>query len=44
MEALLREASERTISGLWDRIGELIGAFSSQECENYLTCQGYAST
>jgi transposase len=44
LKALLRKASERTVSGLWDRIGELIGAFSSQECENYLTHQGYGST
>jgi transposase len=44
LKALLRKASQRTVGGLWDRIGELIGAFSSQECENYLTHQGYGST
>jgi hypothetical protein len=44
LKALLRKASGRTVGGLWDRIGELIGAFSSQECENYLAHQGFGST
>jgi hypothetical protein len=43
LKALLRKAAERTVSGLWNRIGELIGAFSSQECENYFAHQGYGS-
>lgn len=44
LKALLRKAAERTVSGLWDRIGELIGAFSARECENFLRHQGYGST
>ena len=44
LKALLRKAAERSVGGLWDRIGELIGAFSTQECENYLAHQGYGST
>jgi transposase len=44
LKALLRKAAERTVSGLWNRIGELIGAFSSQECENYFAHHGYGST
>jgi len=41
LKAQLRKAAERTMSGLWDRIGELLGAFTHQECRNYLTHQGY---
>jgi transposase len=44
LKALLRKASERTVGKLWDRIGELLQAFSSQECQNYLTHQGYSAT
>lgn len=44
LKALLRKASERTVGKLWDRIGKLLQAFSSQECENYLAHQGYGST
>ena len=44
LKALLRKASERTVGKLWDRIGELLQAFSSQECQNYLTHQGYTAT
>jgi hypothetical protein len=36
----LREPVDR----LWDRIGELMGAFSTRECQNFLTHQGYVST
>ena len=44
LKALLRKAKERTVGGLWDRIGEVLKEFSSQECQNYLTHQGYVST
>jgi transposase len=44
LKTLLRKAAERTVSGLWDRIRELLGKFSPQECQNYLTHQGYGST
>jgi transposase len=44
LKALLRKASERTVRKLWDRIGELLQEFTSQECQNYLTHQGYGSS
>ena len=44
LKALLRKAKERTVEGLWDRIGQLLDEFSSQECQNDLTHQGYGST
>jgi transposase len=44
LKALLRKAAERTVSGLWDRIGELIGTFGAAECRNFLAHQGYGST
>jgi transposase len=43
LKALLRKAAERTVTGLWNRIGELIDEFSSQECQNYLIHDGYGS-
>jgi transposase len=44
LKALLRKAGERTVSGLWDLIGELLSGFSSTECQNYLTHQGYCGS
>jgi len=44
LKALLRKAAERTVDGLWDRIGELIAKFSARECKNYLIHDGYGST
>ena len=40
LKALLRKAGERAVSGLWDRIGEVLSAFPSTECQNHLTHQG----
>jgi transposase len=42
LKALLRKAAERTIPALWSRIGELIDAFTPQECANYFKHAGYA--
>jgi len=42
LKALLRKAPERTKHALWDRIGEVLEAFSPQECANYLARAGYA--
>ena len=42
-KALLRHASERSIEGLWRRIGLLLKRFSPQECANYLRHCGYAT-
>ena len=44
LKALLRKAAERSIDGLWNRIGELLIAFTKQECANYLRHAGYASS
>ena len=44
LKVLLRKAAERTVDRLWDRIGELMGAFSKTDRENLLTHQGYVST
>jgi transposase len=43
LKALLRKAAERTVAALWDRIGELLNAFTPQECANYLVHAGYGA-
>ena len=42
--ALLRAAAERSVDALWDRIGELIGRFTPNECANYFAAAGYDAT
>ncbi|SIR44942.1 hypothetical protein SAMN05880590_1422 [Rhizobium sp. RU35A] len=37
MEALLRKAAERTVTGLWDRIGKPIDLIEHQEVRNFFT-------
>lgn len=44
LKALLRKAAERTVEGLWNRIGALLSEFSSDECGNYLRHCGYGAT
>jgi transposase len=44
LKALLRKAAERTVGALWDRIGQVLDAFTPQECANYFRHDGYAST
>jgi transposase len=41
LKALLRKAAERTVDGLWDRIGALLPTFSPSECANYFAAAGY---
>ena len=41
LKALLRNAAERTVDALWDRIGTLLDAFPPDECAAYLTAAGY---
>jgi len=41
LKALLRKAAERTIDGLWTKIGEIIAVFAPQECTNYFRNAGY---
>jgi Transposase and inactivated derivatives len=44
LKALLRKAAERTVDALWDRIGQILSAFSPQECTNYFANAGYGSS
>jgi transposase len=41
LKALLRAAKERTIDGLWSRIGAILGQFDPGECQNYIENSGY---
>jgi transposase len=42
LKALLRKAAERSTEALWNRIGQLLGTFTPQECTNYFKAAGYA--
>jgi transposase len=44
VKALLRKAAERTIEGLWRRIGLIAPSFTAQECANYFEHAGYVQT
>jgi transposase len=44
LKHLLRKACARTIEAICAAIGELLGAFSPEECANYLRNSGYALT
>lgn len=44
LKALLRKAAARTRDSLWDAIGQALDAFPPDECANYLTHAGYASS
>ena len=44
LKSLLRKAAERTVGALWDRIGQVLEAFTPEECANYFRHDGYAST
>ena len=44
LKALLRKAAARTKDSLWDAIGQVLDAFPPDECANYLTHAGYASS
>lgn len=41
LKALLRKAAQRSIEGLWSTIGDLLDAFSPQECANFFANAGY---
>jgi transposase len=41
LKALLRKAAERTVDGLWSRIGALLPTFTPQECANFFAAAGY---
>jgi transposase len=40
-KALLRKAAARTVPDLWQAIENAIGAFTSDECQNYFAAAGY---
>jgi len=44
LKALLRRAATRRVETLWDKIGTLLDAFSSEECSNYFISSGYVSS
>jgi transposase len=41
LKTLLRQASERTRDGLWQRIGSLLDHFTPEECANYFQAADY---
>lgn len=43
LKTLLRKADERSIEATWRSIGDLLAAFSAEECAAYLRHAGYAS-
>lgn len=42
LKALLRRAAARSRDALWDKIAEVLQAFTPQECANYFRHAGYA--
>jgi transposase len=44
LKRLLRAAAERTVEGLWQRIGQLLDEFRPAECRSYFRHCGYAAT
>jgi len=44
LKALLCMAAERTVDALWDKIGDLLHAFTPRECANFFTAAGYDAT
>ncbi len=44
LKTLLRKAAARTRDSLWDAIAQMLGAFTPDECANYLAHAGYASS
>lgn len=41
LKAMLRQAGERTVNGLWNLIGRLVDIFQPYECVNYFRSCGY---
>ena len=41
LKALLRKIAARTMSALWDALGDIVARFTPQECANYLANAGY---
>jgi len=43
LKTLFRKADTRTIEASWRRVGNLLDAFTPNECQNYIRHAGYAS-
>jgi transposase len=43
LKHLMRKAEPRTVDTTWRKVGDLLDAFSPQECANYIKSTGYAS-
>ena len=41
LKAMLRKAEERTVSGLWTLIGNLVDIFQPRGCANHFSSYGY---
>lgn len=41
LKAMLRKAAERTVASLWDKIGEVLDAFTPDQCANFIRHCGY---
>jgi transposase len=44
LKAHLRNAQERSLDGLWQRIGKLLPLFLPHQCANFFVHAGYART
>lgn len=44
LKALLRRAGERAVEALWRLLGQLLDAFSPEECRNSFAHRGYIAT
>ena len=44
LKRLLRASGERTVAGLWARLGAALDEFSAEECRNYFRQCGYTAT
>jgi transposase len=44
LKRLLRDAAERTMDALWQRIGKLLEHFTPDECANYMRHCGVAQS
>jgi transposase len=44
LKHLLRKLAARTVEALYTAIGQLLGAFTPDECANYFRNSGYALT
>jgi len=42
LKAMLRKAAKRSVEELWTKIGDLLDAFTPEECRNYFRHAGYA--